>query len=118
MPTRRTEVWDVRGGQGIEVHGGGIFIPHETKTLDPLPGVRSRDHRGVYDGTLLSHSHYGTGNRLEPVASQLDIALPAGIRCDLSAVKKSVPLPLSRLPGVLSHEEWIALALKHPSLGG
>ena len=61
---------------------------------------------------------YGTGNRLEPVSDKSDGEPPTGIRCELSAVDKAVTLPLSRLPVVLSHIEWLTLALQNPALEG
>ena len=48
---------------------------------------------------------------MEPADGQSDGAPPAGLRCELPAVDKAVPLPLSRLSGVLSHVVWFALTL-------
>ena len=112
MPTWRPEVQGVRGGQGVEVHRGGRVIPREDTTPDPLPGLRGGSHYGVYDGTPPLHSREVTVNRLEPVAGQSDGAPPAGIRCEISTFEKAVPLPLPRLPGVLSHVKCLALALQ------
>ena len=83
-----------------------------------LPGVRSGAQHGVNDVTPLLHAQGGTGNRLEPATGHSYIAPPAGLRCELSAVNKAVPLTLYWLPGVLSRVEWLAIALQQPALGG
>ena len=81
------------------MHRVGRFIPREAPTTDPLPGVRSSDHRRVYENTPLKHAWDRTDNRLEPVAGQSDVAPPAVIRCDVFAVNQAVPLPLSQMHG-------------------
>ena len=65
-----------------------------------------------------SRFHYKLkSHRLEPAVGHSDGAEPTGIKYELSTVDKEVPLPLSGLPGVLFHVEWLVIALQHPELG-
>ena len=55
---------------------------------------------------------------MESVTGQSDGAPPIGIQYEISVVYKAVPLPLSRLTGVLAHIELLMIELQQPRLGG
>ena len=105
VPTWSTTVRDVWGDQVSEVQRGGIFVMGETPKKDPLPGLWSWAHHRVNDIAPPTHARDGTHNRLETAAGHSDGAPASGVRCDISAANKEIPLPLPWMLGVLPHVE-------------
>ena len=72
---------------------GRRFIPCEAPAMDPLPRVRSGAHRGVNDGTPLSHAWDGTGNRLEMTTGHQTEHHPQVYDVSFPRSKKRRPCP-------------------------
>ena len=117
VPTWRTIVGDVWGGQGYEMHRRGRFVFDDTPKKYLMTCVCSLYHRGVNDGTPPTYSHDGTVNWLETAAGQSERAPTSGVWCEISAVNYVIPLSLTHMTGFLLHVECLALVLYQPALG-
>ena len=76
-------------------------MPRAADKTDTLPGLWSRAYRRVDDGTQMGYAWYRAINLPKPVIGQSDGIHSEGLWCQFSKVHVSVPMPLSRLSGVL-----------------
>ena len=62
MLSGNTPVQDFRVGGGTTAHGQRGNVPRAAKKADPLPVLRSRSYRKVYDDTQTLYAWYGAIN--------------------------------------------------------
>ena len=103
---------DVLGGHSAEVHGGGILVPSKTPKVDTMPGVWGETRRGFHDGTTPTHAQDQARYQLESATGKPDSTPNPGVRCELPANNKMLPLTLPWMPGILLHMEWPEFSLQ------